>query len=308
MSLVAGTRLGPYEIQSAIGAGGMGEVYKARDTRLGRDVAVKVLPGDLASDPDRRRRFEQEARAVAALSHANIVALYDVGTHDGAPFLVSELLEGETLTDALARRGALDRQGRRGWAPDCEGPRGRPRPGHRPPRPEAVQRVPDARRPGEAAGLRDREAGGSAGRARRGRADRDRAGRHRGGHAPGHGGLHGARAGARPALRPPGRHLRVRLRALRDAVGAAGLPGRHPRRHDVGDPQGGPAAAHRPAPIRLASPPADRGPLPREAGGRSLLVGARPRLGPRGSGDRVRAGPPGVGRARYRRSPAGTGD
>ena len=106
MSLVAGTRLGPYEIQSAIGAGGMGAVDKARDTRLGRDVAVKVLPGDLASDLDRRRRFEQEARAVAALSHANIVALYDVGTHDGAPFLVSELLEGETLTDAL-RGGAL---------------------------------------------------------------------------------------------------------------------------------------------------------------------------------------------------------
>ena len=106
MPLAFGTRLGPYQIEAAVGAGGMGEVYKARDTRLDRTVAVKVLPGDLASDPDRRRRFEQEARAVAALSHANIVALYDVGTHDGAPFIVSELLEGETLTDAL-RGGAL---------------------------------------------------------------------------------------------------------------------------------------------------------------------------------------------------------
>jgi serine/threonine protein kinase len=84
----------------------MGEVYRARDTRLGRDVAVKVLPGDLASDPDRRRRFELEARAVAALSHANIVALYDVGTHEGTSFLVSELLDGETLADTLAG-GAL---------------------------------------------------------------------------------------------------------------------------------------------------------------------------------------------------------
>ena len=84
----------------------MGEVYRARDTRLGRDVALKVLPGDLAADPDRRRRFELEARAVAALSHPHIVALHDVGEHDGAPFLVSELLEGETLA-ALLREGAL---------------------------------------------------------------------------------------------------------------------------------------------------------------------------------------------------------
>ena len=101
MVLSAGTRLGPYEVLSAIGAGGMGEVYKARDTRLGRDVAIKVLPVEATSDPERRRRFEQEARAVAALSHPNIVALYDIGTHEGTPFLVSELLEGQTLADAL---------------------------------------------------------------------------------------------------------------------------------------------------------------------------------------------------------------
>ena len=106
MTLPAGVRLGPYEIVAPIGAGGMGEVYRARDTRLGRDVAVKVLPADLATDPDRLRRFELEARAVAALSHPNILALHDVGTHDGAPFLVSELLEGETLADAL-HGGAL---------------------------------------------------------------------------------------------------------------------------------------------------------------------------------------------------------
>jgi len=165
MPLAFGTRLGPYQIEAAVGAGGMGEVYKARDTRLDRTVAVKVLPGDLASDPDRRRRFEQEARAVAALSHANIVALYDVGTHDGAPFIVSELLEGETLTDAL-RGGALAiaRPSRLGSR--LRRASQRPRPGHRPPRPEAIQRVPDARRPGEAAGLRDRQAGGPVGAGR----------------------------------------------------------------------------------------------------------------------------------------------
>ena len=106
MTLATGVRLGPYEIVAPIGAGGMGEVYRARDTRLGRDVAVKVLPSALATDPDRLRRFELEARAVAALTHPNIVALHDVGTYDGAPFLVSELLEGETLADAL-RGGAL---------------------------------------------------------------------------------------------------------------------------------------------------------------------------------------------------------
>jgi serine/threonine protein kinase len=106
MTLATGTRLGPYEIAVPIGAGGMGEVYRARDTRLGRDVAVKVLPASFASDPERLRRFEQEARAVAALNHPNILAIHDIGTHDGAPFLVTELLEGETLRDRLAE-GAL---------------------------------------------------------------------------------------------------------------------------------------------------------------------------------------------------------
>ena len=83
MSLVTGTRLGPYEIQSAIGAGGMGEVYKARDTRLDRTVAVKILPAELSADPDRRTRFEREARAVAALNHPNVLTVHDVGTDGG---------------------------------------------------------------------------------------------------------------------------------------------------------------------------------------------------------------------------------
>jgi len=103
MSLTSGTKLGPYEIQSPLGAGGMGEVYRALDTRLGREVAVKILPESFARDGDRLHRFEQEARAVAALNHPNILALFDIGEYNGSRFLVSELLDGETLRSVLDR-------------------------------------------------------------------------------------------------------------------------------------------------------------------------------------------------------------
>ena len=103
MTLTAGTRLGPYEISALIGAGGMGEVYKARDTRLNRDVAIKVLPASFAADRERLRRFEQEAQSVAALSHANILAVYDIGQHNGTSYLVSEFLDGESLRELQAR-------------------------------------------------------------------------------------------------------------------------------------------------------------------------------------------------------------
>jgi Tol biopolymer transport system component len=106
MSLAPGARLGAYEILSLIGAGGMGEVYRARDTRLGREVAIKVLPAQFSADPDLRVRFEREARAISSLEHAHICALYDVGEHDGTMFLVMQLLEGETL-EARLRKGAL---------------------------------------------------------------------------------------------------------------------------------------------------------------------------------------------------------
>jgi eukaryotic-like serine/threonine-protein kinase len=106
MGLAVGTRLGPYEIVASLGAGGMGEVYRARDPRLGREVAIKVLPTYFCRDQDRLRRFEQEARAAGALNHPNVLAVYDVGTHDGAPYLVTELLEGATLRDRIAG-GAL---------------------------------------------------------------------------------------------------------------------------------------------------------------------------------------------------------
>src|SRR3984893_15650934 len=106
MSLTPGTKIGHYEILSTLGAGSMGEVYRARHPRLERDVAIKVLPQFVSSDPQRLRRFEVEAKAAAALNHPNILAVYQMGTYEGVPYLVSELLEGKTLTETI-RRGPL---------------------------------------------------------------------------------------------------------------------------------------------------------------------------------------------------------
>src|SRR3989304_3928465 len=103
MFLSAGTKLGPYEIISVIGAGGMGEVYRAKDTRLDRVVAVKILPSHLSSNTELRQRFEREARTISSLSHPNICALYDIGHQDGTDYLVMEYLEGETLADRLLK-------------------------------------------------------------------------------------------------------------------------------------------------------------------------------------------------------------
>ncbi len=106
MDVSAGTRLGPYEILSPLGAGGMGEVWRARDPRIGREVAVKLLPESVISSPDRLRRFEQEARAAGSLNHPNLVTIHELGVHDGVPYIAMELLEGETLRDRLEANGA----------------------------------------------------------------------------------------------------------------------------------------------------------------------------------------------------------
>ena len=159
MTRQPGDRLGPYEIHSTLGAGGMGEVYRARDPRLRREVAIKVLPASATADPDRLRRFEQEARAAGALNHPNILAVHDVGAHDGAPYVVSELLEGETLRDAT-RAAARSRP----REPSSTRPRSRRRPrrrareGHRPPRPQAGEPLRHPRRPDQDPRLRPGQA------------------------------------------------------------------------------------------------------------------------------------------------------
>src|SRR5215813_13156433 len=106
MSLSAGTKLGPHEIEAPLGAGGMGEVYRARDTRLGRTVAIKVLAAHLSTNPESKQRFEREARSISSLNHPNICALYDIGSQDGVDFLVMEYLEGQTLAHRL-QKGTL---------------------------------------------------------------------------------------------------------------------------------------------------------------------------------------------------------
>jgi len=103
MTLTSGTKLGPYEVVSPAGAGGMGEVYRAIDTRLDRTVAIKILPAHLSSNPEAKQRFEREARAISSLNHPNICTLYDVGHQDGTDYLVMEFLEGETLADRLVK-------------------------------------------------------------------------------------------------------------------------------------------------------------------------------------------------------------
>jgi serine/threonine protein kinase len=103
MSLVSGTRLGPYEIVAPLGAGGMGEVYRARDTRLERTVAIKIMPAHLSGDPIRKQRFEREAKTISSLNHPNICVVYDVGHQDGVDYLVMECIEGDTLAKRLEK-------------------------------------------------------------------------------------------------------------------------------------------------------------------------------------------------------------
>src|SRR5262245_31161344 len=107
MTVAAGSRIGPYEIVAPLGAGGMGEVYRAKDAKLGREIAIKVLPADVAEDGGRRLRFEQEARSASALNHPNILTIYDIGEADGTLYIAMELVEGRTLRELLASEEPL---------------------------------------------------------------------------------------------------------------------------------------------------------------------------------------------------------
>jgi eukaryotic-like serine/threonine-protein kinase len=121
MTPAQGTKLGPYEIVAALGAGGMGEVYRARDTRLDRTVAIKILPTHLAENPEAKQRFDREARAISSLNHPSICTLYDIGHQDGSDFLVTEYLEGETLADRLKKGRLPPEQVLRYGIQICEG-------------------------------------------------------------------------------------------------------------------------------------------------------------------------------------------
>ena len=158
-ALTPGRRLGPYEILSPLGAGGMGEVYRARDSKLKRDVAVKVLPADVSEDPERLARFEREAKAVAALSHPNILSIFDFGTQDGMAYAVMELLEGETLRGKLDAGPIPQKQAVDYALQVARGPLGRPRERRRPPGPEAREPLRHQGRPPQDPRLRPGEEG-----------------------------------------------------------------------------------------------------------------------------------------------------
>ena len=133
-------RLGSYEILSPLGAGGMGEVYRARHVKLRREAAIKVLPSEFASDPERLRRFEREARAASALNHPAIVTIYDIDEHEGTTYIAMELVEGDTLRRRLAERLLDTEEALRLATSDRRRSRPRPRRGHRPPRSQARER------------------------------------------------------------------------------------------------------------------------------------------------------------------------
>ena len=276
LTLSAGSRLGPYEILSPIGAGGMGEVYKAKDTRLDRTVAIKVLPQKSVPSAEARQRFEREARTISQLSHPHICALYDVGRDGETEYLVMELLEGETLADRLASRPAAARAD----AASRRRHRGRARPrapaGHRPSGPEARQRDADAGGR-QAPRLRSRAGffGGVQLVRRVHRPAHVAAEPDAGGLDPRHRAVHVAGAARGQGERRAHGHLRVRRAALRDGDGPEGVHGRVAGLADLVDHERGARGDH----LALADEPAGSRPrrpdLPRQGPRRSVADGSR---------------------------------
>ena len=236
MALSAGDKLGPYEILSPIGAGGMGEVYKARDTRLDRTVAIKVLPEHIAKREDLRARFEREARAVASLNHPHICVLHDIGNQDGTGYMVMEYLEGETLAARIEKGAlpldqalkfatqiadALDRAHRAGVT-------------HRDVKPQNIMLTRD--------GVKVLDFGLAKSTSKPGPAEADSHGRaDHGRHGAGHAAVHGAGAVRGQGGRRAQRHLGLRRGAVRDGDGPEGVPGQELLEPGGRDSVGGPA-------------------------------------------------------------------
>ena len=234
MRLAPGAALKHNRIIGLLGKGGMGEVYAADDTRLGRKVAIKILPAGLAGDAERLRRFTQEAKAASALNHPSILTIYDVDEVDGQPFLVSEFIEGQTLRERLRRGGlslreAVEIAGQIASALSAAHTAGIV---HRDVKPENIMLRDDGHAKLLDFGLAKiaQDAAGSSDETMMGVELRDDAGRRHG-----NDGIHVARAGARPRGGCPERHLQSRRRALRDGGGPPAVSGRHAQRRDRGD-------------------------------------------------------------------------
>ncbi len=287
MALAAGARLGPYEILGLVGAGGMGEVYRARDTRLGREVAVKVLPAELATDADRRARFEQEARAASALNHPNIVVVHDVGFEAMTPYVAMELVDGRTLREILASGPLPVRKVLDAAVQVADGLAKAHAAGivHRDLKPDnlivssdgfvkildfglaKVTSVLPTAEDSQLPTLEKHETGCRDG--------------------DGHGGLHVARAGERPERRLPLRPVLPGLGAVRDGDGPAGVQAGHGGGDALGHHPGGSAADRPGQPDGAASVRLGRGALPGQGPGGALRLDPGP-----GAGAAQRPGPP----------------
>ena len=266
MALAAGHTLAHYRVTAALGAGGMGEVYRATDTKLGREVALKVLPAEVAQDPERLARFRREAQLLASLNHPGIAAIHGLEEADGQLFLVLELVEGEDLAERL-KRGPLPLDEALAIAKQiAEALEAAHEKGivHRDLKPANVKLTPDGKVKVLDFGLAKAWAGDGAGSdlLRRPVAVSDaRPDRHRGRPHPRHRRLHVPRAGPREGRRQAGRHLGLRRRALRDAHGPPALRGRDALRPPGGGPEDGPRL-HGPPRGRSASRPPPSRALP----------------------------------------------
>ncbi len=274
MTLTSGTKLGPYDIESMLGAGGMGEVYRARDARLNRTVAIKVLPASFSADADRMQRFMQEARAAAALNHPNILSIFDIGEANGAPYIVSELLEGSTLREQMKSGGIGSRKAIDVGLQVARGLAAAHNKGivHRDLKPENIFVTDDGRVKILDFGLAKLTRPEVFERERR---CADRASEYRSGTGSGDGRVYVSGAGAGEGSGPSLGHFCAGSDSVRDALGQARVPRRDAGGHDERDFERGAGGAFRNGAKCSATAGADGAALPGEESGAALPVGGR---------------------------------